>query len=289
MSGRLDALLRGAAGSGGAGSGNAGSVRKDAASARAAVDAVLDRLADLYARMESAYDACAREAGLSCAGCSTNCCTSFFRHHTHVEWLYLWRGLRALPQARRAACMARAAAYVRAAREKLAAGALPDAMCPLNEDGLCVLYAHRLMICRMHGTRTLFVLPDGRERLFPGCARFNTLPCSVLPSPGGKFPVEQTAFSPESPSGPGAGFGPGGGAAPDSLFVPEETAPSSGSVSGPGTASESPSAFCPTLDRTSFYRELAELEMGLLRAASRPLHRVNLTLAEMIELGPPGI
>lgn len=189
---------------------------------------LFERLADLYDRMERAYEESARQAGLSCAGCETNCCTSFFQHHTHVEWAYLWRGLQALPEARRKEFIRRAEAYGEETRAAMAANALPDAMCPLNEDGLCVLYSHRLMICRMHGTRNLLSLPDGQRRLFPGCARFSTLPCGR-----------------------------------DEDF--------------------------PPLDRTPFYQALAALEMEFRQKAGRPLPRVDLTLAEMLILGPPRI
>lgn len=134
------------------------------------------RLGDLYRRMEEAYIDSARAAGLSCDNCADNCCTTYFQHHTHVEWAYLWRGLNGLSGARRDALRERAGRYIDEVRVSLAAGARPSAMCPLNEGGLCALYAHRLMICRMHGTRNVFTLPDGSTREFPGCARFTALP-----------------------------------------------------------------------------------------------------------------
>jgi hypothetical protein len=135
-----------------------------------------DRLGDLYARMEKAYRESAERAGLSCVGCTDNCCTSFFRHHTYVEWTYLWRGLLALPEERRQRFIDKSGAYLDAAKAGMAAGAVPSAMCPLNEDGLCAVYPHRLMICRMHGTRNRFSRPDGQTRIFPGCVRFTALP-----------------------------------------------------------------------------------------------------------------
>lgn len=133
---------------------------------------VFTRLADLYARMEAAYNDTARRAGLFCAGCARNCCTSFFQHHTHVEWAYLWRGLNELPAARRDSIVERAREYAREANAALAAGVMPTAMCPLNDDGLCALYPHRLMICRMHGTRNIFTMPGGSVQTFAGCHRF---------------------------------------------------------------------------------------------------------------------
>jgi hypothetical protein len=189
-----------------------------------------DRLAKLYADMESAYNASAQAAGLSCAGCEDNCCTSFFQHHTYVEWAYLQRGLQSLPDARRKAFVKRAEAYVEAARQSLARNTLPTAMCPVNEDGLCALYPYRLMICRLHGTRNVFTLPDGAIQTFPGCYRFAALPCA-----------------------------------------------------------QGESADCPTVDRTPLYQELAALELEFQKKAGKALPRVNITIAEMIVLGPPRI
>ncbi|ABB39406.1 hypothetical protein Dde_2610 [Oleidesulfovibrio alaskensis G20] len=133
---------------------------------------VFARLADLYTRMEQEYSDKARAAGLTCAGCPDNCCTSYFQHHTHVEWLYLWRGMNRLPEARRAAYLARAKDVVEQSRDLLARGIRPRLMCPVNDDGLCGIYEHRLMICRMHGTRNVLALPDGGLRSFSGCFRF---------------------------------------------------------------------------------------------------------------------
>ena len=207
------------------------------------------RLAHLYQRMENAYAACAREAGLSCAGCPTNCCTSFFQHHTYVEWSYLWRGLSELAPQRRQELIRRAENYMRDANQAIALNALPNAMCPLNEEGLCILYPYRLMICRLHGTRNVFTRPDGFQQVFPGCARFTALPCST-----GNFPSAPASETPTAP---------------------------------PQNAGASGSHPCPTLDRTPFYAELAALEMEFHKRAAGPLPRVNLTLAEMIVLGPP--
>ena len=202
-----------------------GAAKKRPAAARPGAS-VFSRLADLYARMETAYNDAARLAGLSCAGCAQNCCTSFFQHHTHIEWAYLWRGLNDLPAPRRETIIERANGYVSEANAALAAGVMPSAMCPLNEDGLCVLYPHRLMICRMHGTRNVFTMPGGGVQTFPGCYRFVEL-------------------------------------------------------------HKDADASAPSLDRTPFYRELAALEMEFCRRASGPLPRVDMTLAEMIVLGPP--
>ncbi len=137
--------------------------------------AVFRKLAALYERMGRAYETSAQSIGLSCAGCPDNCCTSFFQHHTYVEWAYLWKGLEALPEDRRADYEARAAAWLRQARETLAQGQRPKLLCPLNDQGLCGLYGHRLMICRLHGVPTFSVRPDGERQEFPGCFKAQEL------------------------------------------------------------------------------------------------------------------
>jgi len=144
---------------------------------------VLKKLAALYADMDAAYTAAAASAGLSCAGCADNCCLSFFQHHTLVEWLYLHQGLSELPAERRERYEQRARDYVAAARDALDRRETPRIMCPVNDDGLCGLYAHRLMICRLHGVPNVLIGGMG-VREFPGCG-----PCQTLAAanPGLKF------------------------------------------------------------------------------------------------------
>ena len=129
------------------------------------------KIAELYARMEEAYDEVAQVLAFSCAGCPDNCCDSFFLHHTYVEWAYLWEGLNSLPQERLAELTGRAAHYVTESEIMLARGERPVVMCPLNDNGLCSVYSHRLMICRMHGVPSSLTRPDGKKLRFPGCFR----------------------------------------------------------------------------------------------------------------------
>jgi len=133
------------------------------------------RLADLYARMEAAYDRVARELAFSCTGCRDNCCDSFFLHHTVIEWSYLWLGLAELEPEELARIRDRAERYLAGAAAAMAVNERPQIMCPLNEQGLCALYRHRLMICRMHGVPSSFTMPDGRHQEFPGCFRCQEL------------------------------------------------------------------------------------------------------------------
>jgi len=189
--------------------------------------ALFQELSGLYTKMEDAYDQVAERIGLSCQGCPDNCCNSYFQHHTHIEWAYLWDGIRSCSAERQQEFVNRAREYVEGSRVVLAQGVRPAIMCPLNDDGLCGLYEHRLMICRMHGIPNTFVRPDGKKVSFPGCFR-----CQELCSPLTEVPV---------------------------------------------------------LDRTTFYRNLATLEMAFVGANVKPLPKVKLTLAEMLVQGPPEV
>ena len=132
---------------------------------------LITQVAALYHDMEAAYEQTAKDLHFSCAGCTDNCCDSYFQHHTYVEWAYLWHGLNRLEQSRRQDIADKAATYVIASEAALAKGKQPLLMCPLNVDGLCALYPYRLMICRLHGIPASLTRPDGRKLDFPGCFR----------------------------------------------------------------------------------------------------------------------
>jgi len=188
-------------------------------------NALFEELSRLYAKMENAYDQVAERIGLSCQGCPDNCCNSYFQHHTHIEWAYLWDGMRSCSAEKQQEFVNRAREYAKESRVVLAQGLRPEIMCPLNDDGLCGLYEHRLMICRMHGTPNTLVRPDGKKMSFPGCFRCQEL-CSQMKE-------------------------------------------------------------VPVLDRTSFYRDMAILEMAFVGPTRKSLPKVKLTLAEMLIQGPP--
>jgi len=133
------------------------------------------RMAQLYSDMEQAYDELAHRLHFSCAGCPDNCCDSYFQHHTYVEWAYLWEGLQAMEEKRRETLIARAAEYVKGSERMLARDERPNLMCPLNENGLCAVYPHRMMICRLHGVPSSMTRPDGKQLEFPGCFRCQEL------------------------------------------------------------------------------------------------------------------
>ncbi|WP_421900167.1 hypothetical protein [Maridesulfovibrio sp.] len=189
--------------------------------------AVFRKLGALYERMASVYADTSKKIGLSCEGCEENCCTSYFQHHTYVEWAYLWQGLNKLSEDKRNEYIQRSEDYVRNAKAMLDNGMRPKIMCPLNDDGLCGVYKHRLMICRMHGVVNTLRQPNGRQLSFPGCFK-----CQDLTKDMENVPV---------------------------------------------------------VDRTPLYKELVGLEMGLLGNKIRTMPKVDLTLAEMIVMGPPNL
>ncbi len=133
------------------------------------------QIAKLYSDMESAYDELAQSINFSCTGCPDNCCDSYFQHHTYAEWAYLWEGLQALSEEDRQFFIKQAEAYVAGSEQALAKDKRPAIMCPINKDGLCALYAHRMMICRLHGVPSSMRKPDGQKMEFPGCFRCQEL------------------------------------------------------------------------------------------------------------------
>lgn len=185
------------------------------------------KLAALYQRMDKAYVQAAEAMGLSCTGCTDNCCRTHFQHHTYIEWAYLWKAISSAPAARQQQLVDRAMDVVEQSRTILAAGKRPKIMCPLNEQGLCAVYENRLMICRLHGVPNRFVLPNGSAREFPGC-----------------FKAQELSQGADRPA---------------------------------------------LLDRTTFYRELAGLEQAFLGNRKTSLPRVDMTLSEMLVLGPPPV
>ncbi len=127
---------------------------------------------EIYQGMQAAYEGIAEQIPLTCEGCPDNCCDSYFQHHTYSEWAYLWQGLRKLDDETLNKITERAKAYIRQSSDVLAEGKRPQIMCPLiNEDGLCGLYRHRMLVCRMHGVPATLTRPDGRSMRFPGCFR----------------------------------------------------------------------------------------------------------------------
>ena len=135
---------------------------------RADIDAVM-------AEMARGYEAVAAHYGFVCRGCEESCCRTVFYHHTYAEFLLLSEGLHALAKEDLGGVYRRASeVQARLSRVEDAAGP-PRAMCPLNREGRCMLYAHRPMICRLHGIPHRLRHPGGQVVNGPGCHRFNAV------------------------------------------------------------------------------------------------------------------
>ena len=128
-------------------------------------------LEDIYEALQQEYERVAGELDFSCTGCPDNCCDSYFLHHTYAEWAYLWEGVRNLDKEQQDALIARARTYLQSCEEAKARGERPQVMCPVNSEGLCLLYKHRLLVCRTHGVPAKMTRPDGKSMAFPGCFR----------------------------------------------------------------------------------------------------------------------
>lgn len=134
---------------------------------------LFQQVTQLFKRMDRAYDRAAEKSGFTCNGCKDNCCLTRFYHHTLLELLYLKSGLMALPAAQRQRIKKLAGTVVRQMSDMEACDQPVRVMCPLNEAERCILYAHRPMICRLHGIPHALRRPDGQVQSGPGCDDFN--------------------------------------------------------------------------------------------------------------------
>jgi hypothetical protein len=139
------------------------------------------RLEEIYRRLQEEYDRVAQQLNFSCNGCPDNCCDSYFLHHTYAEWAYLWRGFRLLDSTRQAELLARSRMWLERCETAIAKDERPQIMCPLNDNGRCVLYQHRLLVCRTHGVPAWVTRPDGRKLKFPGCFRCQEIVAAQYP------------------------------------------------------------------------------------------------------------
>ena len=127
---------------------------------------------DIFEQMDRAYDAAAKASGFVCNGCTDNCCMTRFYHHTLLEVLYLKAGLASLSPEGLAKVRGLAESVVAQTAELEKDDRPVRIMCPLNEADRCILYAHRPMICRLHGIAHTLRRPDGRIQTGPGCDDF---------------------------------------------------------------------------------------------------------------------
>lgn len=132
----------------------------------------LDGLKVIYAAMDQKYQEAADYYGFHCEGCEDNCCLTRFYHYTLLEYFYILKGYNTLGPDRQIEAKNRALEVCRktdAADEK---GMAVRLMCPLNFDGLCILYDYRPMICRLHGIPHELQRPGQNVIHSPGCEAF---------------------------------------------------------------------------------------------------------------------
>lgn len=132
---------------------------------------LLLELEDIYVKLQQEYSRVAQGLDFSCMDCPDNCCDSYFLHHTYAEWAHLWLGFMQLGSEKQSEILQRCQEYQEQCEVALGVGERPLIMCPLNEDGLCVLYENRLLVCRTHGVPATITRPDGQVLQFPGCFR----------------------------------------------------------------------------------------------------------------------
>ncbi len=132
-----------------------------------------ERLQRLYDAMDRGYARAADAYGFHCDGCADNCCRTRFRHHTHLEYLFLLQGVASLDAKKQLRVQSRAAQICRSYDRADEQGLQVRVMCPLNIDGRCILYAYRPMICRLHGIAHQLRKPGQSTIYGPGCTTFD--------------------------------------------------------------------------------------------------------------------
>lgn len=133
----------------------------------------MQQLKSIFTQMDRQYDQAADYYQFYCKGCENNCCATRFHHHTLLEHLYLRQGFNQLEAAERKRIQTEAADNRRQIRAADARHQSLRTMCPLNSEGLCLLYAHRPMICRLHGLPHELRKPGRQPVYSPGCDAFN--------------------------------------------------------------------------------------------------------------------
>ena len=148
-----------------------------------------DRLRRIFAGMDRQYSQAAAHYGFHCNGCGDNCCLTHFYHHTHLEFLFLRQGYCGLDAADRNRIRAKAEVICSRMAQPHNNDMVVRVMCPLNDAGMCSLYAFRPMICRLHGIPHELQKPGLPVAYGPGCAAFDDR-CSGMPY----FKFDRTPF-----------------------------------------------------------------------------------------------
>ena len=135
----------------------------------------------LFEKMDQAYETSASASGFTCRGCTDNCCYSLFYHHTLLELFYLKEGLKSLPQETLNKVIFRAQEVTPQLHKKADSGSSEKIPCPLMDEGRCLAYTHRPMVCRLHGVAHILERPDGKMMESPGCPVYEESGKAALP------------------------------------------------------------------------------------------------------------
>ena len=135
----------------------------------------LNRLEEIYAHMDKKYNQAAEYYSFTCTGCLDNCCLTRFYHHTLLEYLYIKKGFSNLNADIRSDGKTKALAVLKLTAEADKNKKTARVMCPLNLDGLCLIYHFRPMICRLHGISHELNIPGRGINRSPGCDDFMKL------------------------------------------------------------------------------------------------------------------
>jgi len=157
----------------------------------------IEKIRTLYSSMDRSCAEAAAHYGFECSGCDDNCCEERFYHYTLAEHIYLMDGVGYLEEEMRREIFARAEEVIQIYRLHDSKGIIRRVMCPLNFDGLCLLYEYRPMICRLHGIPHIIKKPEQPEQKGPGCHKFNEV---VMPDKISSFEFDRTGFYSEMAS-----------------------------------------------------------------------------------------
>ncbi len=135
----------------------------------------LNELYGIYRDIDRAYEEVASEYGFSCQGCEDNCCRTVFYHYSLIEYFGVLEGFDRLPEQKQQEALQRAKQYVAELNRFRTKETEMKRMCPINFDGLCGIYEHRPLICRIHGVPGILRHPVKGTRVFSGCQRFEIL------------------------------------------------------------------------------------------------------------------
>lgn len=130
---------------------------------------------ELFRDIDQVYSITTERLGFSCKGCDgAKCCSVDLIVHTASEQNLLEGGVRTLAPDLRDNVVARAAQMVKAKHKDPNGASYRDSVCALNFNGMCALYHHRPMICRLAGLPHKILKPDGSEITGPGCHVFHS-------------------------------------------------------------------------------------------------------------------